>query len=67
MRKIFIIIICILALEVYAFGKVHKYIFTVSIGKWNILPDIKVKSLMINNKIPCPNIEVGSMSIYWTV
>ncbi len=38
--------------------KVHRYTFNISIGKWKILPDVSVKSLMINNTIPGPTIEV---------
>ncbi len=40
------------------YAKVHKYTFVISIGEWNVLPDVKVKSLMINNTIPGPTIEV---------
>lgn len=37
---------------------VKRYTFNISVGSWNILPDVKVKSLMINNQIPGPTIEV---------
>lgn len=40
------------------YAKVHKYTFVITIGEWKILPDVTVKSLMINNTIPGPKIEV---------
>jgi len=39
-------------------SKVKRYTFEITIGQWNILPDVPVKSLMINNEIPGPTIEV---------
>lgn len=39
-------------------AKGHKYTFDITIGQWKILPDVPVKSLMINNEIPGPAIEV---------
>ena len=37
---------------------VKKYTFEITIGEWAVLPDLKVKSLMINNQIPGPEIRV---------
>jgi len=60
MKKIrfFILIIALSFISTNIFAKVHKYTFTITIGNWKILPDVKVKSLMINNQIPGPTIEV---------
>jgi len=41
-----------------AAGQVKRYTFEISIGNWDILPDVKVKSLMINGQVPGPKIEV---------
>ena len=60
-RLIPILFICFcLAIPSVSTGaqKVHKYTFNITIGKWKILPDVAVKSLMINNQIPGPKIEV---------
>jgi hypothetical protein len=33
-------------------SKVKRYTFEITIGQWNILPDVPVKSLMINHQVP---------------
>ncbi|GAB6886526.1 hypothetical protein JCM13304A_00240 [Desulfothermus okinawensis JCM 13304] len=39
-------------------AKVHRYTFNITIGKWSLLPDVQIKSLLINNQIPGPLIDV---------
>ncbi len=64
MKKIiFFIMLCCFFVSSSLYAKTHKYTFVISIGYWNILPDVKVKSLMINNKIPGPTIEVNEGDI----
>ncbi|BAT72019.1 multicopper oxidase [Thermosulfidibacter takaii ABI70S6] len=61
MKRSFFVLCLIIALLVgtgTANAKVHHYVFVITMGKWNILPDVSVKSLMINDKIPGPTIEV---------
>ncbi|MCD6152099.1 MAG: hypothetical protein J7J70_10705, partial [Deltaproteobacteria bacterium] len=58
--RVFAVLLMILLLPADSFGsgQVKSYTFDISIGTWNILPDVKVKSLLINNQIPGPTIEV---------
>ena len=55
-----VVTLIILLVPALVFGAptVKRYTFNISIGDWNILPDVKVKSLLINNQIPGPTIEV---------
>ncbi len=57
MLTIFMITLFLSAAQVWA-GQVKRYTFKITIGQWQILPDVSVKSLMINNQIPGPTIEV---------
>ena len=54
---IFVIMLLLPALQSGA-TEVKKYTFDITIGNWNVLPDVSVKSLMINHEIPGPKIEV---------
>ncbi len=58
--RVFAVLLMILLLPAVSFGsgQVKSYTFDISIGTWNILPDVKVKSLLINDQIPGPTIEV---------
>ncbi|MBW1646252.1 MAG: multicopper oxidase domain-containing protein [Deltaproteobacteria bacterium] len=53
-----LVLLVILLLPVHGRAQVKRYTFRISIGSWNILPDVAVKSLLINNQIPGPAIEV---------
>ena len=53
-----LLLVMVLPAIVFGAGQVKRYTFNISIGAWNILPDVQVKSLMINNQIPDPAIEV---------
>ncbi len=52
------LIILLLPALVVGAANVKRYTFNISIGNWNILPDVKVKSLLINDQITGPTIEV---------
>ena len=42
----------------WAEQRVRHYRFEITIGTWKILPDIPIRSLLVNNSIPGPSIEV---------
>ena len=59
--RIFLLLLIVMLLlpsVVFGAGQVKRYTFNVGVDTWNILPDVKVKSLLINNQIPGPTIEV---------
>ena len=59
-KRLFTMAIVVLFLSaVYcSAGQIKRYTFKITTGEWHILPDVPVKSLMINKKIPGPTIEV---------
>jgi len=53
-----LLLVMVLPAVVFGAGQVKRYTFNIAIGDWNILPDVAVKSLMINGQVPGPTIEV---------